>query len=113
VGVHINDAIIGDGNLQMNVALPSYAAHWNLILGLNETFIGEVNQRARECGITSYIGKHLQFPPRTKLFKQLIWQNDTWAAEQCDMLGYLKEAVELVNPCFNIYHITDSCPWPS
>lgn len=27
VGVHMNDVVIGDGNLQMNVALPSYPAH--------------------------------------------------------------------------------------
>lgn len=109
----MNGAVIGDGNLQMNVALPSYAAHWNIVLGLNESFMAGVGQRARECDLTSYIDKHLQFPPSTKLFKQLVWQNDTWAAEQCGMLESLRAAAELVNPCFNVYHITDSCPWPS
>jgi len=109
----MNAAVIGDGNLQMNVALPFYAAHWNLVLGLNESFMAEVDHRARECDLTSYIDEHLQFPPQTKLFRQLIWQNDSWAAEQCGMAIYLKAAAELVNPCFNVYHITNFCPWPS
>jgi hypothetical protein len=49
----MNAAVIGDGNLQMNVALPSYATHWNLVLGLNESFMAEVDHRARECDLTS------------------------------------------------------------
>jgi carboxypeptidase D len=106
----MNAAVIGDTNLQMNVALPSYAAHWNLDLSLNESFMAEVDRRAHECDLTSYMDEHLRFPPSTKLFRQLTWQNDTWAAEQCGMADYLKAAAELVNPCFNVYHITDSCP---
>jgi carboxypeptidase D len=109
----MNAAVIGDGNLQMNVALPSYASHWSLVLDLNESFMAEVDHQARECNLTSYMEEHLQFPPSAKLFHQLTWQNDTWAAEQCGMAEYLEGAAELVNPCFNLYHITDSCPWPS
>jgi carboxypeptidase D len=109
----MNDATIGDGNLQMNMALPSYAAHWNLVMGLNDSYMADLEERAFECGLTRYIDEHLQFPPPKKLFNKLIWQNDTWAAEQCDMSKSIRAAAELVNPCFNIYHITDSCPWPS
>jgi carboxypeptidase D len=113
VGVHMNAATIGDPNLQMNVVLPAYAAHWNLIMGLNESFMADLDQRADECGLTQYIEDQLQFPPPTSLFNKLVWQNDTWAAEQCDMLPSIRAAAELVNPCYNIYHVTDSCPWPS
>lgn len=109
----MNAATIGDGNLQMNVALPSYAAHWNIILGLNESFMMDLDRQARDCDLTSYMDNNLQFPPPTNMFNKLVWQNDTWAANQCDMFTSIRAAAELVNPCFNIYHVTDTCPWPS
>jgi hypothetical protein len=42
----MNDATIGDGNLQMNMALPSYAAHWNLVMGLNDSYMADLEERA-------------------------------------------------------------------
>lgn len=109
----MNGAVIGDGNLQMNVALPSYAAHYNILLGLNESFMLDLDRRASECSMTDYIEENLQFPPPSDNFTRLFWQNDTWAAQQCDMAPSITAAAELVNPCFNVYHITDACPWPS
>lgn len=109
----MNDAVIGDGNLQMNVALPSYAERYNVVLGLNDSFMTDLERRANECGMTDYIQENLKFPPPSNLFTNLFWQNDTWAAEQCDMADSILSAAQLVNPCFNVYHITDACPSPS
>ena len=103
--------MIGDGNLQMNVPLPSFTNRWNNVLGLNDTFLEDLERRTNECGLTSYMKEQLVFPPPRTLFHQLLWQNDSWAADQCDMSGTITETIELVNPCFNVYHITDACPW--
>ena len=31
----------------------------------------------------------------------------------CDTLGLAYDAIYTLNPCFNVYHITDVCPFPS
>ncbi|KAM0713740.1 hypothetical protein Q7P37_010702 [Cladosporium fusiforme] len=112
-GVHMNAAVIGDSNLQMNMLLPAYAARWNKVLGLNETFMADLQRRASLCGFTRYIREHLTFPAPAKSFRQIGWQNETWAPQNCVMFLGVSAAARLLNPCFNVYHITDACPWPS
>ena len=106
----MNAAVIGDTNLQMNVPVSSYASHWNQVLGLNETFMSDLHARAKECSLTRYMDDHLLFPPPKQLFRELVWQNTTWAEQECGMLVDVMLAAKLVNPCLNIYHITDACP---
>lgn len=108
----MNAAVIGDSNLQMNMLLPDYAAHWNRVLGLNDTFMTDLDSRADQCGLTRYIRDHFRFPAPIEPFRQLAWQNDTWARENCDMFPSITAAVRLLNPCLNVYHITDICPQP-
>jgi carboxypeptidase D len=113
VGVHINAAVIGDGNIQMTMPLPAYATYWNNVLGLNESFLNDLNTLADECGFTSYIDEHLVYPPPKEPSTQLSLEDDETTEERCSIWLPLREAAELVNPCFNIYHIVDTCPWPS
>lgn len=94
----------------MNVPLPSYAKNWNQVLGLNDTYMADLERRSDECGLERYMKEQLSFPPPKTLFRQLLWQNDSWAAEQCDMSETIRAAAQLLNPCFNVYHITDTCP---
>lgn len=94
----------------MNIQLPAYVAHWNQVLGFNETFMADLQRRARDCGMTRYVREHLRFPPPAKPFRELLWQNDTWAELECDMFDAVLTSADLVNPCTNIYHITDTCP---
>lgn len=113
VGVHINAAVIGDGNLQMVMPLPAYATYYNNVLGLNESSLNDLITRADECGFTSYLDDHLVYPPTQEPSAQFGSADGELTDEQCDIWLPLRAAAELVNPCFNIYHITDSCPWPS
>ena len=109
----MNAAVIGDGNMQMMLPLPAYATYWNNILGLNETFLANLNTLADGCGFTSYIDEHLVYPPPKEPFHQFVSADDEPTEEQCAIWLPLRGAAELANPCFNIYHIIDTCPWRS
>jgi hypothetical protein len=76
VGVHINAAVIGDGNIQMIMPLPAYATYWNNVLGLNESYLTDLNQRADDCGFTSYIDEHLVYPPPNDPFSEFVLDGD-------------------------------------
>ena len=78
---------------------------------LNETFLAQIHERADQCNYTSYFEKYLQFPPPPGPFPVLP---DPFASDNytCDMFDTVYEALLEVNPCFNIYHITETCPHP-
>ena len=113
MGVHINAAVIGDGNVQMLMPLPAYATYWNNVLGLNESYLDDLNTRADDCGFTSYIDEYLVFPPPQEPPTKFAPPDDQLPEDYCYIWQPLREAAELANPCFNIYHIVDTCPWPS
>jgi carboxypeptidase D len=110
-GISINDPIIGDETMQqMVVALP-FVEYWNNLLYLNETFMEEARQRQKECGYEDYLNEYFTFPAPEKSTPVLP---DPYNSENytCDMLDNLYGAILQVNPCFNIYHITETCPHP-
>ena len=85
-------------------------AVWHLndysnIFGLNETFMTEINARAEKCGYFKFMEEALQFPPKGKLYPPIQ------LAAGCDVLSDIYEAAYFVNPCFNVYHLIDFCPY--
>ena len=71
------------------------------VFALNETFMTSINQRAEQCGYFSFMEKALTFPPAGKFTAP----NDS--APGCDVWNDIVTAAIYVNPCFNIYHLTD------
>ncbi|KAK0386039.1 hypothetical protein NLU13_5876 [Sarocladium strictum] len=105
-GIQINDPVIGHDTVQ---TLAPAAMHLNAyanVFNLNKTFTEEVNARADSCGYTSWMEKALQFPPAGPL-------PIPSGGEQpgCSVWGDIIEAAYYVNPCFNMYHLTDFCPF--
>ena len=76
---------------------------------MNETFLEAIHARADSCGYTDYYNKYLQFPPPPGPFPVLPDPYDS-PNYTCDVFDTVYEAALEVNPCFNIYHITDTCP---
>ncbi|TKX27404.1 serine carboxypeptidase-like protein 1 [Elsinoe australis] len=109
-GIAINDPIIGDRTNQQQTVIPGYAAYWQNLLYLNESFIERFTAKAQECGYLDYMDKYFTFPPPGPL--PLL--PDPYASENatCDVFDDAFSAILEVNPCFNIYHITDMCPHP-
>lgn len=110
-GISINDPIIGDETNQQQVVQLAYAEYWNNLFYLNDTFMEQMRQHNEFCNYTQYLDKYLTFPPPQEKFPVLP---DPYASQtyNCDQFDNFYNALLLVNPCFNIYHITETCPHP-
>lgn len=108
-GVGINDPIIGDEVIQQEVVIMPYVHYWQNLFYLNDTFLATLDAKAASCNFTAYYEKYFTFPPPAGPFPQLAdpFLSDT---AECDIFDDVYGAVLEVNPCFNIYHITDTCP---
>jgi carboxypeptidase D len=94
----------------LTVKAPVFAAtrYFNNILNLNKTFMDEMDAKNTACGYEDYLNTHTTaFPP----LGPIPAGPDT--TEGCDMWDNIYQAVYYVNPCFNIYHLTDFCPFLS
>ena len=78
--------------------------HWENTFGLNDSFMAAVQERADSCGYTDYINTYLTFPPPGP------FPFPTNSLLKCDLFDDVFAAALEVNPCFNIYHILDTCP---
>ena len=65
----------------------------------------DIHSRADKCGYTEFINRNLVFPPPGP-FPEPPDMN----APGCNVFGDIFDAVSLVNPCFNIYHVATTCP---
>lgn len=106
-GIAINDPIIGDSTNQQETVIAPFANYWQNLMYLNDTFVESMNALADACNYTSYLEKYLTFPPPGPL--PIITESQSSDLD-CGMFDYVYAAALEVNPCFNIYHITDTCP---
>jgi carboxypeptidase D len=90
------------------MAAPAVAAlnHFSSVFGLNDTFMEEINAADAKCGYTDFLNKALTYPPPSD-FPSL----DSANSDECDTYQQILRAVSLINPCFNVYHLTDFCPY--
>ncbi|KAI4090925.1 MAG: hypothetical protein LQ344_004453 [Seirophora lacunosa] len=109
-GIAINDPIIGDSTLQQEVTAVPYVDYWANVFSLNASFTKAIHDKADECNYTTYYNTYLTFPPPPGPFPVLP---DPLASENhtCDLFSNVYAAAVAVNPCFNIYHILDTCPF--
>jgi carboxypeptidase D len=130
-GVAINDPILGDGvsnlpvfirmqpsdifqTIQQQVVIMPYVEYWKDLFNLNETYYNALQGTHSYCNYSSYLEEYFTFPPKDGPIPVLP---DPYATEDpnsnytCDMFDYVYSAAIDANPCFNIYHITDTCPF--
>lgn len=107
-GALVYDPCIGayDYSQEEAVTLP-FVLENNAILGLNESFIAQIAALDKSCGYAEYRDKYLTFPPHG-IQPEAFFNYDTEA--NCDVFDDTFYAALDLNPCFNIYHITDACP---
>jgi carboxypeptidase D len=70
-----------------------------------------IREHDKFCNYTQYFEKYFQFPPPAGPFPVLPdpFNSDEYT---CDQFDNFYSAILQVNPCFNIYHITETCPHP-
>lgn len=66
----------------------------------------DINHKAEKCGYNKFLAEALQYPP-PKDFPKSPSPNQPG----CDVWDQIVTAATLINPCFNMYHITDFCPF--
>lgn len=76
------------------------------IFNLNETFMAAINNASEVCGYNAFLETALQFPPNGT-----IPTAPNASIPGCDVYNDIVIAAINVNPCFNLYHLTDFCPF--
>lgn len=112
-GIQINDPSIGSYWALEEAPAAPFMNKWNNVLNLNDSFVEAVNERAEACGYNAWNELALTFPPSGKFPTPTSLSPTNISAEECDLWDDIALAAIYVNPCFNFYHITDFCPFPS
>ena len=89
------------------VAVP-YVQAYNNVLNLNDTFVETLVGLDQSCGYSALREQYLQFPPPGN--QPPAYFNYT-ANATCDVFDMIDNAALEVNPCFDIYEITQTCPF--
>ncbi|PCG93900.1 Peptidase S10, serine carboxypeptidase [Penicillium occitanis (nom. inval.)] len=105
-GIQINDPSMNDDSVMIYAPAVAALNHFSAVFGLNDTFMSQINAVDAQCGYTDFLNKALTYPPPTP-FPTL----DSANSAGCDTWDQIITAVSLINPCFNIYHLTDFCPY--
>ncbi|KAH8696037.1 serine-type carboxypeptidase F [Talaromyces proteolyticus] len=104
-GIQINDPTINELNVLANAV--ATLNHFSSIFSLNETFMKDINARDEKCGLTKFLNEALTYPPP----KNFPATPNPWSDPDCLVWYDITAAAQLVNPCFNMYHLTDFCPF--
>ncbi|TVY40502.1 putative serine carboxypeptidase [Lachnellula occidentalis] len=110
-GISINDPIIGDTTVQAQVTVKPFVDYWSNVFYLNNTFTKYLGQLHNDCGYQTYLDKYFRFPPPKEQFPVLPDSQSVTGNSTCDVIGITMDAIAEINPCFNMYHITDTCPY--
>ncbi|WEW58536.1 serine-type carboxypeptidase [Emydomyces testavorans] len=109
---NIQDILIFDPSINERAVLQQVPAvpfvdHWSHLFPLNQTTLKRIHDLADSCGYTEYMKTYLTYPPKGKLpqIPDSVTKNAT-----CNLWQAIFDAASLVNPCFNIYHASDTCP---
>ncbi|KAF1951294.1 alpha/beta-hydrolase [Byssothecium circinans] len=98
-------------DMYITVVILPYVEYWNNLLYLNDSFLEEARVRQAQCNYDTYWDKYFKFPPPAGPQSVLPdpYNSQDYA---CDQFDNFYSAILEVNPCFNIYHITETCPHP-
>ncbi|KAK4574869.1 hypothetical protein LTR86_001711 [Recurvomyces mirabilis] len=105
-GIQINDPSINYDDTLIYAPSVWHLNDYSNIFGLNETFMTDINARAEKCGYFEFMETALTFPPLGKLPTA-----PNSSEPGCAVWDDIVNAAILINPCFNIYHAIEFCPY--
>jgi carboxypeptidase D len=101
----IYDPSLSTDVVQEQIPAVPFVEYWGPLLNLNATFTASIAKRAAQCNYTSYLEKHLVFPPKGPL----PTPPDS-SVDGCDIWDDILTAATWANPCFDIYQVATTCP---
>ncbi|KAK3074104.1 hypothetical protein LTR53_003751 [Teratosphaeriaceae sp. CCFEE 6253] len=105
-GIQINDPSINYDDTLIEAPSVWHLNDYQNIFGLNETFMTDINARAEKCGYFEFMENALTSPPLGPLPTA-----PNSSEPGCDVWSDIIAATVYINPCFNIYHLIDYCPY--
>lgn len=105
-GMQINDPSINYDDTLIDAPAVSFLNKNSNMFNLNETFMASINNRSDACGYTAFMENALTFPPTG-----LLPTAPNSSLPGCDVWDDIVTAAIYINPCFNIYHVIDYCPF--
>ncbi|CCD44947.1 serine carboxypeptidase [Botrytis cinerea] len=103
----ILDPLINSPVVLTEVFAANFLNDWQSTFSLNKTTVAQVQNMSIECGYQSYIEDNLLFPPKGPLPPI---PDASGTDPNCAVWETIADAVAIVNPCWDIYHITNTCP---
>ncbi|KAJ6111286.1 hypothetical protein N7486_003521 [Penicillium sp. IBT 16267x] len=105
-GIQINDPSINEDSVMIYAPAVAALNYFDRVFGLNETFMADINKKSESCGYNKFLEAALTFPPP----KDFPVAPEPYQ-DGCDLWDQIVKAATYVNPCFNMYHLTDFCPF--
>lgn len=109
-GVAINDPVYGDSNIQQQVVVLPFVEYWANLFDLNQTFLANMRSRADFCNYTWFLTEYFTFPPPAGPFSDVLDVMPEQYWDTCDLWSNIAVGLLQVNPCLNIYHVSEMCP---
>ena len=75
-------------------------------MSINASYLAELNSLADSCGYTSFIDEYLVYPPKGPL----PTPPSADYGSSCDLWDAVINAATAINPCFDVYQVSATCP---
>ena len=105
-GMLIYDPSIAVQRLQTSVTAVPFVNYWGGLFPFNDSFTASINKRHQDCGYADYLNKYLVYPPPGPQPVDLPGQGK----DNCDIFDDIYFASLAVNPCWDIYQVSATCP---
>ncbi|KAI3326852.1 alpha/beta-hydrolase [Xylariaceae sp. AK1471] len=106
-GILLYDPVIGDGIVQDSVTTVPFIDYHHNLFTFNNTFSQHIHELHESCGFAAFQDKYLTYPPPGPQPSDL---NSTVSEECKGLWGLVTDNVLSVNPCFDIYEVSTTCP---
>ena len=99
------DPSTSTSTLQNDIPTADFVNYWAPMFALNDTFVDQLNKKSESCGFTKFIEEAMTFPPSGPLPDLPNSPSD-----DCKLWADVLSAAPEVNPCWDVYDVTTTCP---
>ncbi|AEO63382.1 uncharacterized protein THITE_121141 [Thermothielavioides terrestris NRRL 8126] len=111
-GLTIYDPVLTWDEVQEPIPAVQFTEYWAGLFPFNDTFRADLKRREKECGYADFMAEYLVYPPKGHIPSRLpgTYENGTTRPECAAIYDDIYEAINLLNPCFDIYQVATTCP---